>query len=223
MVPNVVVTGAWRSGTTLLFMLMPQAFHEVSALETESDALDTELPQASWRISKRPNDIHRHAEIHNQMGAHLVYLQRDPRDCIVSWRPERSDYWLSFPEWARNWLFSMAADRHERFHRIRYEDLVTQPDAVQNRLATATGMTIRTKFTEAIGTLDPSSPIAHQLRRNSGPRQGPTVRPFDTSGVGTWRNDRVRIREQLERHPEMQAALELAGYEQDDAWQEGLA
>lgn len=222
--PNLVITGAWRSGTTLLFLAFPHAYADVVTLPAESDALDTLLPaDVRWRVSKRPNDIHRAASIRRAFDPWFIFLLRDPRDCIVSWRAERNEYWLSFADWLRNWLLARATP-DDRLVFVRYEELVADPDAVQRELSLRIdGLVPARRLSECTSLMDSGSPIVHQLARNSGPDLlRPRVRPFDQTGVGTWWNDRARIRQQLDVYPELQAVLELSGYEEDDSWQAAL-
>jgi len=222
--PNVVITGAWRSGTTLLFLLFPPSFQDVVTPDGETAALETLLPcSSSWRLSKRPNDIHVAREIHAQFDPRIIYMLRDPRDCIVSWRLDREGYWMGFNEWLRNYLFSLAANQ-SRLATVRYEDLVSVPDEVQKDLIERIpGLILREPFSTAWQRINSDSPVSHQLVRSTGPtRQGPAIREIETTGIGAWRSDVPRVVEQLNAFPEMQAVLEICGYEADAQWQEEL-
>jgi len=222
--PNIIITGAFRSGTTLLYLMFPHAFKDVAISGDETDALDTFLPaDRKWRVSKRPNDIHRVRILTERLDPYFIYLIRDPRDCVVSWKAVKNDYHLSFNEWLRNLLFAESA-RTEKLLFLRYEDMVLKPSETQVRLvAGIPGLEKAEDLAECSRLIDANSPIAHQLTHDSGPeRDGQTVRPLDRSPIGAWRHDKRRVRDQLSAFPEMQAALEKYGYEADDAWQADL-
>jgi len=223
--PNIVITGSWRSGTTLLYLYFPIAFADVAISEVESPAVTTRLPAGfSWRVSKSPNDIHHVREIQVAIDPWVIYMLRDPRDCIVSWRDAKHDYYLAFNEWLRNFLFAKSY-KGNRLLWIRFEQLVCRPEAVQESLAETIGLQPVVPFAECHKViLLHKETIQHQLVH--GVREGslgPMVRPLDPSVIGSWRRDKARIRQQLEQFPEMQAVLEWTGYEEDEAWQHELA
>ena len=60
---------------------------------------------------------------------------------------------------------------------------------------------------------DPNSEIAWQL---SG------IRPMDKTAIGKWRQNKERIRDQLDRYPELQQYLIKYGYEKDNMWQQEI-
>lgn len=216
--PNIVITGSWRSGTTLLYLYFPVAFHDVTISGLESPALTTQLPVSfEWRVSKSPNDIHHVREIHETFDPWIIYMLRDPRDCIVSWRPRAGDYHLAFNEWLRNLLFAKSY-KGDWLLLVRFEQLVTEPEVVQARLAQDIGLRPSVPFAECHDHILPNQ-MHHQLARGG---TGPTIRPLDPSVIGSWRREKGRIRQQLEQFPELQAVLEWLGYEEDDAWQDDL-
>jgi hypothetical protein len=222
--PNIIITGSFRSGTTLLYLLFPHAFKDVIINGKESDALATQLPPVyKWRVSKRPNDIHRVRRICELLDPHIIYMIRDPRDCIVSWEKSKNSYHVSFNEWQRNILFAESC-KSPRLIFLRFEDLVLQPTQAQALLMERIeGLEKQRDLAECYQEIDPNSPIVHQLSHDSGPEaSGETIRPLDPSVIGCWRYNKVRVREQLERFPELEAALEKYDYEKDDGWQEQL-
>lgn len=222
--PNIVITGSWRSGTTLLYLYFPIAFADVAISGVESPAMTTKLPAGfSWRVSKSPNDIHHVREIQAALDTWIIYMLRDPRDCIVSWKAAKHDYHLAFNEWLRNFLFAKSY-RGNKLLWIRFEQLVRRPEAVQELLAEVIGLQPVVPLAECHGHFVPHKGtiqhlLAHGVRGGS---LGPTVRSLDPSVIGSWRRDKARIRQQLEQFPEMQAILEWMGYEENEAWQHEL-
>ena len=222
--PNIVITGSWRSGTTLLYLYFPIAFADVAISGVESPAMTTRLPAGfSWRVSKSPNDIHHAREIQIALDAWIIYMLRDPRDCIVSWKTARHDYHLAFNEWLRNFLFAKSY-KGDKLLWIRFEQLVRRPEAVQELLAEIIGLRPVIPLAECHRHFVPHGEmiyrqLAHGVRDES---PGPTVRPLDPLVIGSWRRDKARVRQQLDQFPEMQAILEWLGYEENEAWQHQL-
>jgi len=222
--PNILITGSFRSGTTLLYLLFPHAFENVIISGEESDAFETLLPaKHRWRVSKRPNDIHRVRVIHKKLNPYFIYMIRDPRDCIISWKAVKDDYHLSYNEWQRNLLFAESSKSPKMIF-IKFEDLILHPNETQTYLMTRiVGLEKRFDLSESSKYADPNSPVAHQLTNDSGPTiNGRTIRPMDPAAIRSWVYDKERIREQLAKFPEIQAALEKYGYEKDDTWQKLL-
>ena len=211
--PNVVIIGSWRCGTTLMFFLFSTGFKDVESSYEESHALDTLLPPGKWRVSKKPNDAHVMASITNKIDPYFIALARDPRDAICSWKKQKNDYHLNFEEWKRNQDF-IELHKGPKVIRMRYEDLVKDPDGVQLQICSKIpGLEIRRRFSVCHKDFPKDSRILWQLDG---------VRPMDSSRIGIWQNHKPRIREQLELYPEMQSALEHYGYELDSLWKVDL-
>ena len=221
--PNIVITGSWRSGTTLLYLYFPIAFADVIITGGESPAMTTRLPAGfSWRVSKSPNDIHHVREIQAALDPWIIYMLRDPRDCIVSWKAVKHGYHLAFDEWLRNFLFAKSHEGNKLLW-IRFEQLVRRPEAVRELLAETIGLQPAIPLAECHEHLIPHGTIQSQLAHGvRGGPLGPTVRPLDPSVIGSWRRDEARIRQQIEQFPEMQAILEWTGYEENETWQHEL-
>jgi len=68
-------------------------------------------------------------------GLWIVCVLRDPRDIVVSRHSKRPEaYWAHLGFLRNSIRYFRAARLHERFLVVRYEELVSQPDAVQSRL-----------------------------------------------------------------------------------------
>ena len=105
-VPRIHVVGSSpRSGTTLMFELLVSCFdidrfgtHEISLFEHPMPS-----PRRPY-ASKQPTDfIHVCRLLRWDPALHVIYMQRDPRDVIVSQHggyPGR--YWCDFDIWRRN-------------------------------------------------------------------------------------------------------------------------
>lgn len=222
--PNIVIIGSWRSGTTLLFELFQHAFKDVTQNEAESDALDTLLPSGyKWRVSKRPNDAHHIRAIIEKIDPYFIYMLRDPRDCITSWRDSHKSYYMSFNEWMRNLLFAESGKSSKIFFQ-KFENLVLHPGQVQNDLCKKiVGLEKKYSLKECYTFINENSPIAFQLSHYSNESgTGEAIRAMDPTVIGSWKQHKRRIVEQLTDFPELQAALEKYGYEKDASWQNQL-
>lgn len=222
--PNIVITGSFRSGTTLLMLLFPHAFRDVTIHNGEVSALQIQLSASyKWRVSKLPNDIHNVRVLYKRFDPYIIYMVRDPRDCIVSWKEKKNDYHLFYDEWQRNMLFAESS-KSSKLIFIKFEKLILQPEEVETYLLERIeGLEKQRDLAKSYKYMDRKNPFVHQLTHDSGPnRSGDTIRPLAPSVIGSWKHDKPRIRNQLAKFPEMQAALEKYGYEEDDSWQKLL-
>ena len=92
---------------------------------------------------------------------------------------------------------------------MRYEQLVTAGDDVQQGLADILGLPIRVPFSRFPAVV-PADVSQQALAALGG------VRPLSGDRIGRWRDDdttRRRIAEQLDAHPHMEILLQAAGYE----------
>jgi hypothetical protein len=216
--PNIVIIGAWRTGTTLMFFLFEHGFADVVTNQTESHAMETLLPaRYKWRVSKKPNDAHDIDNISRRFNPYFIWMLRDPRDSIVSWKPRIDNYHLNFEEWKRNNDYiekHTAANPSHNVIKVVYEDLVHRPDDIQRYLMEKIpGLEKKRDFSQCHRHFDPDNEIIHQLNG---------IRPFDKTAIGKWTADKPRIREQLAAYPDLQDYLVKYGYETGERWQETL-
>ena len=218
-VPRIHVVGSSpRSGTTLMFELLVSCFeidrwgaHEISLFDRPETV--PERPYAS----KQPTDfIHVCRVLRWDPGLHVIYMQRDPRDVVVSQHGSRPGrYWGDFDIWRRNQDLLPRLAGHQRFFLCRYEDMVRDPDAVQHRLQQHFGFLQPTHRFSRFDEVSHSSATA-QLALNG-------VRKISASSIGKWRADLPRLAAQLQAFPDLPDYLVKAGYEPDRAWLAALA
>ncbi len=228
---HIVVCGFPRSGSTLLQLIAGLCVEDVMTFDEEVDALWA----ARWAnrrhrfmLTKMPGDI-AHVEAvrtyyRTHLGrAHFALTVRDPRDVLTSTHdayPAARGYYVSAKRW------QAVYDRMQRLRDdpdvtvVRYEDLTTCPDRVQQDLTDAVGWTVRHPFDRYYEVAQ-----AGGLRRDSmteGALGG--FRPLDASGLARWRKPehRERIGEVLAALPGLPDALVALGYEDDHAWLEEI-
>jgi len=210
--PRIHVVGSSpRSGTTLTFELLVSCFeidrfgdHEISVFKRPA------APERPF-ASKQPMDfVHVRRLMRWDPLLHVVYMQRDPRDVIVSQHGRYSGrYWCDFDVWQRNQdLFSGFSD-HQLFE-CRYEDLVVDPDRVQDALVAKFPFLLKRHNFSDFDKVSQSSQAAQLALKG--------VRKISASSIGKWRGDLPRIASQLHAFPALSSYLLATGYEKDNAW-----
>ncbi|WP_292068409.1 sulfotransferase [Mesorhizobium sp.] len=157
---KIFIAGCARSGTTLTQRLMrcfeDTFVHRAEAKHTQLDMLDR--PEANL-VVKRTERGHVHlAKLPSAVG--LIYCVRHPFDVLTSSHPESRGE-RRFHVTPERWLAEYSALLRLRKAQpgrvityVRYEDMIAQSDAVQERIARAFGLKPRIRFSE-----DPSNPI----------------------------------------------------------------
>lgn len=207
------ITGAPRSGTTLLHVLFLACF-EIDGGVKEELRLRRPAPRDRRIVcTKCPDEVaFTAAMLSLDARLHAVYVARDPRDVITSehgrW-PGR--YFTNLRVWRRSARAAEKARGRERFHIVDYHRLVTEPDAVQAELmATMPFLTLKHPFSRYHEVVsDPSAEWAPAMR---------SIRPVTPESLGAWRLKPERIKGQIARHGDMTGELIALGYEHDQHW-----
>jgi len=243
---QIVICGFPRSGTSLLYNMLAVALPHFARDPFESSAL-----RSIWRfedhLSKLPFDVFRLEELVRcnslRKTLHVLAPIRDPRDLVTSVHPNvPGAYFIGWESSHRVGLgtadtptpgmpgiaaIEAALEAAARipgleFLRVRYEDLVRDPDSVQRGLAQRLGLAFHARFAEfhLAGESLPYRYDAAHLRPDADPRQVREDGPPDPSRAGKWQapEHRERIREEFGRHPELLALVRAWGYERDDHW-----
>jgi len=207
------VVGCHRSGTTLIFELLTTCFEHEAHCEHEKTVFNPPEDHVNaLYLSKKPSDItHIHRVFRGDPDLYVIYMMRDPRAVVTSVHPSRGDvYFSSFGRWQRYEHAAKPLKGHPRFLEIRYEDLVREPDAVQDRIARRFPFLVkRHAFSEFDKHARTSGPAEISLRG---------LRPVSDTRLSGWREHLPRLAFQVQRHPSLTAALIEHGYEPDDKW-----
>jgi len=210
-----------RSGTTLMTELMISCFAIDGHTEHEYSIFH-EFPGA-YRIlcTKKPNDI-RYVDYPLRVNPDLyvIYMLRDPRDAIASRSHQRNEQdhkkiWGNLWHWQQHQAIANTLADHPRFITVRYEDLVRDPDQVQQALMDRMPFLTRTAaFSAYPNVARPSAASTAALG---------TVRPISPASIGNWRNNKPYLKAQLATYGDLSATLMELGYEQDANWLAELA
>ncbi|GAB1391902.1 hypothetical protein MASR1M60_00650 [Rhodocyclaceae bacterium] len=205
-----------RSGTTLLQEMMVPCFRIDHYCEHERSLFKEAPYPEGIACTKQPREV-MYAELAMRVDPDLyfIYMQRDPRDVCVSSHGNRPGaYYTDLGLYLRASQYANAIDGHPRFIRIRYEDLVRHPDAVQQALMQRLPfLEYRHPFSEYYQharVSDQSLKAMHNLR------------PPDTRSIGKWKNHLERVAEQVAAFPAVLDEIRRHGYEPDDRWLEQL-
>lgn len=211
-----VVGCAPRTGTTLMAELLFNCFKV--DLYTGIENRLSYLPRRDGNVflTKSPKDIIITKDILECFKKlFVIYLVRDPRDIIVSKHREDPDnYWSSLMYWKLYTPFGEEIKNHPRFMTIRYEDLVSNPDVVQQQIHNRLNfLKKRAPFSDFHKLAKPSKNFIDSL---SG------LRPISTDSVGNWKRHKSRVVAQLLEYGSISEDLIKYNYETDRTWESEL-
>ncbi len=176
-----------RSGTTLIAEIMIACFEIDLHTEHETSIFSPPSRRADIFLTKRPRDILVAGPILRTMPSlHVIYMIRDPRDMVVSrHRKDPERYWSSLRYWKKYIDYGERLRDHPRFITLRYEDLVREPDVIQELLMERMPfLEKRTEFSQYHNIARPSEDSVKALRG---------VRAISAGSIGNWRSHLPRV------------------------------
>lgn len=213
MMHRIHITGASpRTGTTLLAEAMVACF-EID-LFCPHEARIFALPPGTGKIflTKSPRDILLAGKaLSESPDLHVIYMLRDPRNIIVSrHRRNPARYWAGLKFWKTYTAAARLLQDHARFHIVRYEDLLDDPDGVQAILmGYLPFLRKRIPFSRYHEVTCPAPDAVMALGG---------VRPITAGRRDKWRDHLPRIAGQIAQHGSIAEDLIEFGYEQDESW-----
>ena len=210
------IVGCPRSGTSLLLELLATCFENDGHCAHELSLFDPPPIHSGLYISKQPTDIRRLRTVFpRDERLHILYISRDPRAVVTSMHAEHPGlYFCNYRVWKDCQLAAGNYRGHPRFHSLRYEDLVTHPDAAQDELAS------RFPFLRKRHAFRDFH--EHAVTDKAALRAMNGLRPISTDDLQGWRRHLPRLAQQLQRWPGMARDIVALGYEPDDSWWTGL-
>ena len=210
------IVGCPRSGTTLLMELVSTCFASSGYCAHEKNIFEPLDVTGDIYFSKQPNDIKQLQHIfHRDPQLYVIYMSRDPRAVISSKHREHpGQYFCNYRVWRECDAAARGHIAHPRFLQLRYEDLVTNPDAVQASIS-AHFPFLRQLHLFSDYHLFATPSAASQQAMNG-------LREVNRASLEKWRQHLPRIAEQYRRHPTLADDLVRLGYEPDKRWLDEL-
>jgi len=211
-----IVGSGPRTGTTLLAELMAACFHIDHTCEHEAPICTDQPKEGNCFLTKQPGDMaYVGLPLALNPELYVICIIRDPRDSVVSFhRKSPGLYWTGLKFWK---LFGRKYDKlakHSHFILIKYEDLVRNPDEIQNHLMRKMPFLERKhKFTEYHRVAKPSEESLKALK---------DVRSIESTSIGNWKKHLPRIKQQISIHGSISEELVRFGYEPDKCWERVL-
>ncbi|MFT4560438.1 MAG: hypothetical protein ACI9BW_000172 [Gammaproteobacteria bacterium] len=207
------ITGASpRTGTTLIAEAMIASFDIDCFCDHEARIFTPPPRDGKVFLTKSPRDILlAQAALKQSSQLHVIFMLRDPRDVIVSRHNRNPDrYWAGLKFWKAYTQAARPLLQHPRFITLRYEELVSDPDATQGELAKRLPfLAHRSAFSKFHQVAKPTQDSVTALGG---------VREISTARVTNWRNHLPRVAGQIALHGSIVQDLIEFGYEHDDSW-----
>jgi len=204
-----------RSGTTLMTELMITCFDIDGYTDHEYSIFKEFLQPCQILCTKKPNDIKRVAyPLSVNSDLFVIYLLRDPRDAISSrsHKNNREDkkIWGNLADWFKHQAIAHSLAQHPRFITVKYEDLVTNPDNVQQAIQQQLPfLKVKAKFSEYHLQAKPSNKSDAALGG---------VRPISPISIGNWKKGKPYLKAQIQRYGDLSDILIDLGYEKNKEW-----
>jgi hypothetical protein len=202
-----------RSGTTLLHEAMVACFRIDQRYEHEARFNEVTARDGQIVLSKRPRDTR---YISRALGMNqnlfVIYMLRDPRDAICSHHDGFDEaYFTNIPIWRELHSFGRKLYGHERFLKIRYEDLTRDPSGIQTAIVA--------KWPWLEPTHDFAEYHLHAVATEGSQIAMHGVRPISPTSVGIWRRHLERVKGQQLMHGSLTPDLIECGYEPNADWE----
>ena len=210
-----IVACSPRSGTTLLHEAMVTCFKVDKHYDHEVRFNQVTANDGEIVVTKRPKDTMYMPDVIDDPELYVIYVMRDPRDVIVSRHGKNKDmYYSNIRLWRELHAYAAKISSHERFLQVGYEEFVTNPDSVQDKIASKfPWLQTLHKFSEY--HLHANVSEKSKLAMND-------VRPIAPTSVGKWKNNLPRIKAQQLTHGSLTPDLIECGYESSGAWEQVL-
>jgi len=207
-----------RSGTSLMALAMSYCCN-VDLTSSKEENIFRYEPDPRKRgilLTKNPQDIRVvKPSLRVDPNLYVICMIRDPRDCTVSTHGSCSNkYWVSMKVWRDNKMIYDELKNLPKVINVKYEKLVKSPDHVQSELVDKVPfLEKKYLFSNYHNIAENSDYYRSSLGR---------VRPIKPDSVGKWKKHLPRVKEQIEKHPEIIDYITQMGYENSISWVEKI-
>ena len=212
-----IVGCSYRCGTTLMKELMVTCFKFDAYTKHERSIFIEFDPKFKLTCSKNPLDtLVIGSLLKLDRNLWVIYMLRDPRD-VLSSRSNRNntkEYWSTLGMWLEQNKAAEKLENHPRFIRVKYEELVKNPDVIQT--------TIEERISFLEKKRDFSKYHLHAQPAEDSIKALNGLKPITPSSLGQWRNNKNYIKAQVELFGDISDKLIELGYEQDQQWLQEL-
>ncbi len=205
-----------RSGTTLMQELMAACFEMSDFCEHEISIFKSQDMKGNLVCTKHPREmVYLPWLLRVDPDLYGIYMLRDPRSVITSKHRKSPDkYFASLLLWQENEELRRRFRAHKRFLMIKYEDLVSHPDVVQQTILEAMPfLKQKHKFSEFHKHATPSDRSSRALNG---------VRPISSDSLGKWKAHLPRIKSEMTAYGDLSDQLIELEYETNKEWMKDL-
>jgi len=216
-----ILTGFPRAGSTMLYNMFRYSVTNCTFYEREMMATKV-LNEKTTRMTKRPQDIFKCKELSESTKTQFILILRDPRSVLTSIHAN------SEGRYKCSWNYSLKTstkgicgqtpglkDYCEVLPQVPdpiivyYENLVRDPNAEQIFLETQMPeLNFERNFSDFYKVVPPEK-LTHQMNG---------LRPPDPETIDKWKEHPKRIKDQVEKFPEILDVLIELGYAKDKEW-----
>jgi hypothetical protein len=219
---GIYIQGCARSGNTLIRELCGSAFQGVEMVKLTKDTAECSLAHlvdllhkpgngTAVRVASRnyENSLAMDRELlRANPDVKILWMLRDPRDILTSIHANQPEKYYVTPDRLIKSLQLYQQFKNEpQMLAVRYEELVSQPDAMQAKISGFCHLTPSRKFDEAYKFFP---------RFHENVRAMHSIRPIDTNSVQKWRTNPAHqkyLQQTLSAHPEISTLARECGYD----------
>ncbi|NEP42454.1 MAG: sulfotransferase family 2 domain-containing protein [Okeania sp. SIO2H7] len=231
-IKRIYIRGCFRSGSFLMLYLFGVGFKNTYLLKKEQ--IPTEENSKPGRITvgkctnpQRKKETRVLAEnFLNEPDGAVIFTLRDPRDVLLSEKGLQSASGLGNPTlWIENAKLLKSWENHPQVVPVKFEDLLTKPNEIQEQIAKRLGLEILRPFSECWKHLvaRPGKFSGSDVALAEGPEEDTkknnryfkAIKPPELSQIGHWKTDSKKkeyIENKLEENSEIFPLMEHFGY-----------
>ncbi|MFK7819064.1 MAG: sulfotransferase [Planctomycetaceae bacterium] len=217
---HLVMCGFPRSGSTLLQLMIEACVADVRTYGRERRGMEAAKCYRRTHpimMTKRPSDIFTLHDLrsfyeNHQANVKFVLQVRDPRAILTSFHHAKPDeYYVPADRWAGIYSYWKWAIQADDVTVVRYEDLVANPERIQQQLSEFLGWNVVHPFADFHSVV----PAGFDTRALNG------VRKLDPANINRWQEPKYReklVRLLDSELPDLPEYLVELGYEANTDW-----